>query len=268
MKKIAPRIIALALVLILCISLVGCSLNLNDMLIVKRAYKRVSEMDSLSFTGSAELNAVVGSLPVSPKVKADCRCIIDPLTLQIQAGFDLGKLGKIDLPLYAFVQDDALQILAGLSQSNGTTWVSNRFPLTDDSEEDNDDLSVESVLNMLQNDPEALVVGESETIDDVVARPFLLKIPGDILTAAIDLSPAEGSPAAIDDILLTIWIAESDGMPVRLSADLASLLQYVLDVRDPSYLPEMKVKSLPVTVDLTGYNDVEAISLPSAPTAQ
>lgn len=267
MKKFAPRIIALALVIVLGISLAGCSMNLNDMLIVKRAYKHVSEMDSLSFTGNAELNAVAGSLPVTLKLKADCRCIIDPVTLQIQANLDLGKLGKIDLPLYIFVQDNALQVLAGLGQSGGTTWVNNSFPLAGKSDEKDDGLSVESVLNMLQNDPEALVVGESETVNDVVARPFILKVPGDILMAAIDLAPPEGSSAVIEDTLLTIWIAESDGMPVRLSADLASLFQYIVDVTNPDYLPKLKISSLPTMIDLTGYNDVDTISLPSMPSA-
>lgn len=267
MKKIALRIIALTLAIVLGMSLAGCSLNLNDMIIVKRAYKNVSEMDSLSFTGNAELNAVAGSLPITLKLKADCHCIIDPVTLQIQANFDLGKLGKIDLPLYIFVQDNALQVLAGLGRSSGTTWVNNSFPLAEKNGKKGNGLSVESVLNMLQNDPEALVVGESETVNDVVARPFILKVPGDILMAAIDLTPPEDSSAAIEDTLLTIWIAESDGMPVRLSADLASLFQYIVDVTNPDYLPKLKISSMPTMIDLTGYNDVESISLPSMPAA-
>ena len=63
---------------------------------------------------------------------------------------------------------------------------------------------------------------------------------------------------------LTVWIAEEDGSPVRLSADLASLLQYLLDSSQSTLLSGLKINSLPTTVDITGFNDVEGIELPQA----
>ena len=80
---------------------------------------------------------------------------------------------------------------------------------------------------------------------------------------ALALQAPEGSGFVIDDTVVTIWIAEKDGMPVRLSADLASLFQYLLDIADASYLPKLKLNSLPVTVDITGFNNVESIPLPT-----
>ena len=266
MKKYARTLTALIVALALALSLAGCSIDLNDMLIVKRAYKHIAAMDSLSFTLTADLDAVAGSLPVKSSVDADCQCIIDPTTLKAQVELDMGKLGKISLPLYVFAGDGAVQVLAGLGQSGSTVWVSNSFPLADGEEQDDevDRLTVEAVLNMLQDDPEALYVGESETINGQSCRPFILKVPGAVLMEALALQAPEGSGFAIDDTVVTIWIAEKDGMPVRLSADLASLFQYLLDIADASYLPKLKLNSLPVTVDITGYNNVESITLPTA----
>ena len=266
MKKYARSLVALILALALTLSLAGCSIDLNDMLIVKRAYKHITEMDSLSFTLTADLDAVAGSLPVKSSINADCQCVIDPTTLKAQVELDMGKLGKIDLPLYVFSGDGALQVLAGLGQSGSTIWVSNSFPLAGSQEQDDeaDRLTVEAVLNMLQDDPEALSVGESESINGVSCRPFILKVPGAVLMEALALKAPEGSSFTIDDTAFTIWIAEKDGMPVRLSADLASLFQYLLDIADASYLPKLKLNSLPVTVDITGYNNVESIALPTA----
>ena len=265
MKRIARSLVALLLTVALGISLAGCSIDLNDMLIVKRAYKHITEMDSLSFTLTADLDAVAGSLPVRSSVKADCQCVIDPTTLKAQVELDMGKLGTISLPLYVFSGDGALQVLAGLGQSGSTVWVSNSFPLAGSEEQDDevDRLTVEAVLNMLQDDPEALSVGESETINGVSCRPFLLKVPGTVLMDALALKAPEGSSYTIDDTAFTIWIAEKDGVPVRIRADLASLFQYMLDIADASYLPKLKLNSLPVTVDFTGYNNVESITLPS-----
>ena len=183
-----------------------------------------------------------------------------------QVELDMGKLGKISLPLYVFAGDGAVQVLAGLGQSGSTVWVSNSFPLAGSQEQDDeaDRLTVEAVLNMLQDDPEALSVGESETINGLSCRPFILKVPGAVLMEAMALKAPEGSSFTIDDTAFTIWIAEKDGMPVRLSADLASLFQYLLDIADAAYLPKLKLNSLPVTVDITGYNNVESLPLPTA----
>lgn len=267
MKKYARAFTALVLILALSFSLAGCSIDLNDMLIVKRAYKNITEMDSLCFTAAAELDAVAGSLPVQLSAQADCQCIIDPTTAKAQLALDLGELGTISLPLYLFTRDDVLQVLVGMGQNGSTVWMSNRFPLVEKEAEAEDaasKLTVEAVLNMLQDDPEALAVGESETINGKACRPFLLKIPGEVLMEALALELPEGSSAVVDDTLVTVWIAEKDGMPLRLSGDLASLVQYVLDVADAAYLPELRLNSLPVTVDFTGYNNVESIPLPSA----
>lgn len=266
MKKYARSLTALVLALVLSLSLAGCSIGLDDMLIVKRAYKQVSEMDSLSFTVKAEMDAVAGSLPVKLSAEADCQCVIEPTTLKAQLALDMGKLGEISLPLYVFSRDNALQILAGLGRSDSTVWVSNSIPFAAEEDETGEDskLTVEEVLNMLQDDPEALSVGESERINGVPCRPFVLKVPGSVLMDALDLKAGEGSKAAVADTVITVWIAEKDGAPVRLSGDLASLCQYILDVADASYLPKMKLKSLPVTVDITGCNNVESITLPTA----
>lgn len=266
MKRIARSLVTLLLTVALGISLAGCNIDLNDMLIVKRAYKQVSSMDSLSFTAEAELDAVAGSLPVKISAAADCQCVIDPTTLKAQLELDMGKLGKISLPLYIFSTENALQVLAGMGQSGSTVWVSNSFPLAGSQEQDDeaDRLTVEAVLNMLQDDPEALSVGESESINGLSCRPFILKVPGAVLMEALALKAPEGSSFTIDDTAFTIWIAENDGMPVRLSADLASLFQYLLDIADAAYLPKLKLNSLPVTVDITGYNNVESLPLPTA----
>lgn len=265
MKRIARSLVTLLLTVALGISLAGCNIDLNDMLIVKRAYKQVSSMDSLSFTAEAELDAVAGSLPVKISAAADCQCVIDPTTLKAQLELDMGKLGKISLPLYIFSTENALQVLAGMGQSGSTVWVSNSFPYADsEADEEDDQLTVEAVLNMLQDDPEALIVGETETINGVPCRPFALKVPGTVLMEALDLKVPEGSSFTVEDTVVTVWIAENDGVPMRLQADLASLFQYMLDVADADYLPKLKLNSLPVTVNSTGFNNVESIPLPTA----
>lgn len=263
MKKHSFRLAVFALALLLMLSLAGCSINLSDMIIVKRAYSHISQMDSLSFTADAQLDGSAGSLPLKLSAQADCKCVLDPATFQIQAQLDLGKLGKIELPFYIFSKDSAIHILTGLGHGDSTLWLNNSIPYIPRDEGSGQELTVDAVLDMLQSDPESLSVGESESINDVLCRPFTLHIPGQILMDAIQLEAEDSSDYSIDDMELTVWISVDEGMPVRASADMSSLLQYIIDIYDPTYLPKLKINSLPLTLDLAGYNDVGSITLPA-----
>lgn len=263
MKKILSRAPAMVLALALALSLCGCSMGLNDMLIVKRAYRQVAEMDSVSFTAAGELDASLASLPMKAALKADCRSIVEPFSLYMDTCIDLGKLGTLEFPAYLFTGEDALQLRIGLGEGDSSLWFSSSIPLPQSGSESSA-LDVESVLTMLQDDPEALSIGEGETINGVLCRPFTLKIPGAMISQSLGEAGQEKGEAAIDDLLLTIWISEKEGSPVRLSADIASIAAFMLDRADTPLLPGLKINSLPVTVDITGFNNVESIELPDA----
>ena len=262
MKKKSVKAAALLLVFALALGLSACSMGLSEMLIVKRAYRQVAGMDSLSFTAEGDLDASVASLPVQALIRADCSCIVDPGTLYMDLSVDMGKLGTLELPVYLYSQEGGLQLMLGLGEGENTLWFSTGIPLAGGSGRE-EGLDVEAVLNLLQDDPEALSIGDSGTVNGVLCRPFILKIPGSLLSDALGAAQAE-SGSAIDDMELTVWIAEEDGSPVRLSADLASLLQYLLDSSQSTLLSGLKINSLPTTVDITGFNDVEGIELPPA----
>jgi hypothetical protein len=259
MKKKLVKVLALVMALAMMFTLAACSLTLNDMLIVKRAYKHVKQMDSMCFDGNAEMSITIGKVPMKITGYADCQCIIDPTTVYIDAQFDLGNYGTMNLPMYMYSDGENFNLVLGMSKSNGITWVTNSTPLR----EKDSDITVESVLTELQRDSEALVVGENETINDLECRPFTIKVPGQTLMDALALEVPEGCDATIDDTLITVWITVTDGMPLRLSGDLASVLQYIIDVNDPDYLPDMKVTSLPVVVDINSFNSVKDLELPN-----
>ena len=262
MKKNLAKTAALLSALLLTLCLSACSMGLNEMLIVKRAYRQVADMDSLSFTVDADLDAQLASVPIRAGLDGDCSCIIDPGTLYMDMSIDMGKLGKLELPIYLFAQDDALHLRIGLGGEEEALWFSSSLPLSNGKSQDKA-VDVETVLTLLQDDPEALSIGDSETVNGVLCRPFILKIPGALLTDALSTADPEGG-SSVEDLVLTIWIAEEEGSPVRLSADLASLLQYLLDNSHAPLVSQLKIKTLPTTVDITGFNDVESIKLPQA----
>ena len=262
MKKCLTGAAALLLALALCSGLCGCSMGLSEMLIVKRAYRQIAEMDSLSFTAQAELDASAASIPIKAGLEAQCSCIIDPGTLYMDMEIDMGKLGILELPVYLFGRDGSLRLMLGIGEEDSSLWFTSDFPLSQDGGEGGS-LDVEAVLSLLQDDPQALSIGDSETLNGVLCRPFILNIPGTMLMDALGAAEAQESTALIQDLQLTIWIAEEYGSPVRLSADLASLAQYLAERSQAPVISRIKINSLPTTVDITGFNNVESIELPA-----
>lgn len=262
MKKYLKKAAALLCLLLLVLGLSACSMGLSEMLIVKRAYRQIADMDSLSFTLDAEPEAKLLSVPLKASVHGDCRCIISPGTLYMDLEIDMGKLGAMELPVYLFARDGSLRLMLGLGESGNTLWFSSVLPLSSGGGTGGG-LDVETVLTLLQDDPEALSIGDSETVNGLLCRPFILKIPGSLLMEALGADDSDGS-AAVKDLELSIWIAEEEGSPVRLSADLGPLLNYVLEKSQAPLLSRLEMESLPLTVDITGYNDVGSIELPQA----
>lgn len=262
MKKKLTKAAALILVFVLSLSLSACSMGLNDMLILKRAYRKLADMDSVSFNLTGSVEAKMASLPLKAALSADCRAMVQPRTLYMSVSLDMGTLGMLEVPVYLFSDGDALQLRLGLGEIGDELWFSGSIPLPQSSSQGG--LDVEDVLTMLQDDPDALSIGETETINDTVCRPFTLTLPGSLLSQAMAASLPEGGETTPEDLSLTVWIAEKDGSPVRLSTDLANVAQYVLDSSDSALLSGLKLEKLPVTVDITGFNDVESIQLPEA----
>ncbi len=262
MKKKLTKAAAFFLVLALSLSLCACSMGLSEMLIVKRAYRHVAGMDSLSFKAEGELEASAASLPFQALIQADSRCIIDPGILYMDMKIDMGKLGTMELPLYLYTQEGTLRLMFGLGGEDSRLWFSSALPLAVNSGGEKG-MDVETVLSLLQDDPEALSIGDSETVNGLLCRPFILKIPGSMLEDALGVATSDTS-SSIQDMVLTIWISENDGSPVRLSADIASMLQYILENSGAPLISQLDIKSLPTTVDITGFNDVESIELPQA----
>ena len=73
MKKFGIRIFAVALALLMCFSMVGCSADVSTVLLMRKAYKTITELESFSFTLQTEFDGQAGLLPLELDAKADSR---------------------------------------------------------------------------------------------------------------------------------------------------------------------------------------------------
>ena len=68
----------------------------------------------------------------------------------------------------------------------------------------------------------------------------------------------------MDNIVITALVDKQTYLPIRISADIAPLLQYIIDEADLKYFPEIRVDSVPVEVNVTATDTIESITLPDS----
>lgn len=115
MKKRLVRIIAVVLCLVMCLGLTGCSKSLSAMLTVKKTYRAIAELQSMSFDLKSTANGTSNGEPVKVRLKASCEWILEPFTMKIDATASLGKMGRINLPMYIAMEGEQLKLYFGYS---------------------------------------------------------------------------------------------------------------------------------------------------------
>ena len=125
MKKRLVRIIAVVLCLVMCFGLTGCSKSLSAMLTVKKTYRAIAELQSMSFDLKSTANGTSNGEPIKATVKASCEWILDPFTMKIDATASLGRMGRINLPMYIAMEGEQLELYFGYSLGgDGWRWMS------------------------------------------------------------------------------------------------------------------------------------------------
>ena len=99
----------------MCFGLTGCSKSLSAMLTVKKTYRAIAELQSMSFDLKSTANGTSNGEPIKATVKASCEWILDPFTMKIDATASLGRMGRINLPMYIAMEGEQLKLYFGYS---------------------------------------------------------------------------------------------------------------------------------------------------------
>lgn len=263
MKTAAKRWTALALGLLMLLTMAGCSADLGAMLLVKKAYDAVSRVQSVSFEGDVEAKVQLrdADMEADVKAEADGCCTVSPAALKADAAVQLNGLSSQTMPVYVMWEDGAAGVYVGMSILGSTIWLSERIEISSDISSG----SREDVMSFLESCNEPLVRGKEELVNGAAAIPLSLTIPGGSFTG-VTVEAADGESAAelpqVEDVLLTVWLDKKSHLPVKAQADIHSPMQYLLEQYNSPAIPEMTITSMPVTVYFTGYDNVSPIVLP------
>lgn len=251
------RIIAVVLCLVMCFGLTGCSKSLSAMLIVKKTYRAIAELQSMSFDLKSTANGTSNGEPIKATVKASCEWILDPFTMKIDATASLGRMGRINLPMYIAMEGEQLELYFGYSLGGDEpVWMA----VDVESDGEAAQIDVASIIAMFENNTQPVSMSDEEKLEESTVIPLTLELPGKMLMNAISGNGPHKSK--MDNIPISVNIDKETHIPTRISADLAPLLKYLIAESGFGFYPNLKIQSVPTELTVTGVNSVKAITLP------
>ena len=251
------RIIAVVLCLVMCFGLTGCSKGLSAMLIVKKTYRAIAELQSMSFDLKSTANGTSNGEPIKATVKASCEWILDPFTMKIDATASLGRMGRINLPMYIAMEGEQLELYFGYSLGGDEpVWMA----VDVESDGEAAQIDVASIIAMFENNTQPVSMSDEEKLEESTVIPLTLELPGKMLMNAISGNGPHKSK--MDNIPISVNIDKETHIPTRISADLAPLLKYLIAESGFGFYPNLKIQSVPTELTVTGVNSVKAITLP------
>ena len=241
----------------MCLGLTGCSKSLSAMLTVKKTYRAIAELQSMSFDLRSTANGTSNGAPVKAAVKASCEWILEPFTMKIDATASLGKMGRINLPMYIAMEGEQLVLYFGYSLGGDEPiWMA----LDVESDGESAQIDIASIIAMFENNTQPVSMSDEEELEESTVIPLTLELPGKMLMNAISGNGPHKSK--MDNIPISVNIDKETHIPTRISADLAPLLKYLIAESGFGFYPDLKIDSIPTELTVTGVDNVKAITLP------
>ena len=251
------RIIAVVLCLVMCFGLTGCSKSLSAMLTVKKTYRAIAELQSMSFDLKSTANGTSNGEPIKATVKANCEWILDPFTMKIDATASLGRMGRINLPMYIAMEGEQLELYFGYSLGGDEpVWMA----VDVESDGEAAQIDVASIIAMFENNTQPVSMSDEEKLEESTVIPLTLELPGKMLMNAISGNGPHKSK--MDNISISVIVDKETNIPTHISADLAPLLKYLITESGFGFYPDLKIQSVPTEITVTGTDNIKALTLP------
>ena len=241
----------------MCLGMTGCTQSLSAMLTVKKTYRAIEELGSLSFDVKLTANGTSDGEPVKVTVKGSCDWILDPFTMKIDATASLGRMGRINLPMYIAMEGEQLVLYFGYSLGSGEpVWMA----VDIESDGEAAQIDVPSIIAMFENNTQPVSRSDEVEAEDATVIPLTLELPGKLLMNAISGNGPHKSK--MDNIAIDVIVDKETSLPTRISADLAPLLKYIIAESGFGFFPDLKIDSVPTEITVTGVNSVGELTLP------
>lgn len=257
MKKRLVRIIAVVLCIVMCFGMTGCTQSLSAMFTVKKTYRAIAELQSMSFDLKSTANGTSNGEPVKVRLKASCEWILDPFTMKIDATASLGRMGRAQS---ADVHRDGGRAAGAVFRTASAAMSRYGWRWTSSPTGESAQIDIASIIAMFENNTQPVSMSDEEELEESTVIPLTLELPGKMLMNAISGNGPHKSK--MDNITISVNVDKETHIPTSISADLAPLLKYLIAESGFGFYPDLKIDSIPTELTVTGVNDVKSITLP------
>ena len=166
----------------MCFGMTGCTQSLSAMFTVKKTYRAIAELQSMSFDLKSTASGTSNGEPVKVRLKANCEWILDPFTMKIDATASLGRMGRINLPMYIAMEGEQLVLYFGYSLGGDEPiWMA----VDVESDGEAAQIDVASIIAMFENNAQPVSMSDEEELEESTVIPLTLELPGKMLMNAI-----------------------------------------------------------------------------------
>ena len=251
------RIIAVVLCIVMCLGMTGCTQSMSAMFTVKKTYRAIAELQSMSFDLKSTANGTSNGEPVKVRLNASCEWILEPFTMKIDATASLGRMGRINLPMYIAMEGEQLVLYFGYSLGGDEpVWMA----VDVESDGESAQIDIASIIAMFENNTQPISMSDEEELEESTVIPLTLELPGKMLMNAISGNGPHKSK--MDNIAISVNVDKETHIPTSISADLAPLLKYLIAESGFGFYPDLKIDSVPTEITVTDVNSVKAITMP------
>ena len=177
--------------------------------------------------------------------------------MKIDATASLGRMGRINLPMYIAMEGEQLVLYFGYSLGGDEPiWMA----LNVESDGESAQIDVASIIAMFENNTQPVSMSDEEELEESTVIPLTLELPGKMLMNAISGNGPHKSK--MDNITISVNVDKETHIPTSISADLAPLLKYLIAESGFGFYPDLEIDSIPTELTVTGVDNVKAITLP------
>lgn len=270
------KIIALILVLAVSVSLCACGFDffglfkkdLKDMEpaeAMELVMQKTAEVKSVSMEGEMELTMSLMAQSVDMKMDYKTETTTNPTAVHMIMTMDMSSLGGESQEIETYTVKEGDEFVSYANSGDGWTKTEADSP---------ESIGAPDASAYMEDVASYELLGEEE-INGETALHYSGRIDQDKLADVLSSSGAMDAfgDMGIDgndpdmfknlgDIVLEVWVSEDSSLPVRYRMDMTEIMNNLFAKMFESLGVQMTVSNVVMVFDVTGYNNVPAITVP------
>jgi len=274
-KKSVTKWLALALVMVLMISLTACGGGGGNSTedVMQAAQDALNEVSSMRYDMVMDMNLSAGGQTLVSNTTGQIAYNADPLAMEMKMTMDMGAQGKADVLMYANQEGDDLVMY----MSDGANWgkqvLADAAQLEQYNAQDSMGIYLENIDSFKEVGTEQVNGSDAIKYEGVISNDALNEV---MAASGMEEQLAQygltGDNAAaiyqdLGDLPVAIWIDSESNLPVKYEMDMTSMMQTIMtkifeNMDAATEDMDLTVDKMFISMTLYDFNNVGEIEIP------